>query len=165
MKRTIKLIVYILIFSQFAGCLYQVNRDDYSSTYKFNKKVNELCFEQGVKIVTTDSIIYSGKYFHITDSTSTFLDQNTGIEKIIPTKNINTVSFKSFSSGILKSLTAGVFASIALLMLWETFKSDYYHHFPASMNGILILPLGPVTSFCVLAIDGYEIQININKTN
>jgi len=166
MRKAFRLIVFILIFSQFVGCLYQVNRGDYYTTDKFNNKVNELCFEQDVRIVTTDSLVYSGMNFQISDSTSTFVDQNTGSEKVIPLKNIISVSFNSFSSGILKSLTAGIFASIALLMLWDTFKGENNDNPETSL---LVLPIillpGPVISFAVLVIDGYEIQINISKTN
>lgn len=167
MRKIIKIrfLVYFLIFSHFIGCLYQVNRSNYNDERTFFDKVNDLCYQQEVNIVTNDSNNYLAKNFTISDTTSTFIDQRSGREKIILTKDINLITFKSFSSGLFKSVLIGSIAGVGLGLFLGQFAESFFGR-RLEAPGLIYIPItgivGAIIGITIMGIDGYEIQIKIN---
>jgi hypothetical protein len=161
----IRFLVYFFIFSHFIGCLYQVKRSNYDDESTFFNKVNDLCYQQEVNIVTNDSNNYFGNKFTISDTTATFVDHDSGSEKIILTKNIKLISFKSFSSGLFESAAAGSIAGVGLGLFLGQFAESFFSRRP-EIPGIIYIPItgiiGAIIGITIMGINGYEIQIKFN---
>ncbi|MDT3695716.1 MAG: hypothetical protein ROY99_04935 [Ignavibacterium sp.] len=161
-KKKIEYVLYLIVFIQLSGCTYNVSRYDFDAPLTFYDRVNELCYQQEVNIVTDDSSFYFGTNFIISDSTSSFFNINTGNEKIILTQSINYLAFKSHSYGLLKNATAGAIAGVGLGLFLGQFSESLFgkkQEVPALLYVPIVGIAGAVITTAIIWVLGNEVII------